>query len=146
MVPGLELYAVDVDPVSVHCARRNLDGAATVWEGDLDAPLPMTLRGRVDVMVANAPYVPSSEVELMPREARTHEPLVALDGGADGVQIHRRIAAIAPRWLAPDGCLLIETSDRQARLTAAAMSRHGLRPRTVSDDTIEATVVIGTRT
>jgi release factor glutamine methyltransferase len=144
-VPQLELYAVDIDPVSVRCARGNLDGAGTVLEGDLDAPLPATLRGRVDVMVANAPYVPSGELELMPREARAHEPLVALDGGTDGVQIHRRIAAIASRWLRPGGWLGIETSGRQASATADAMSRNGLTPRTVTDDSIEATVVSATR-
>jgi release factor glutamine methyltransferase len=145
MVPRLELYAVDIDPVSVGCARRNLDGAGTVWEGDLDAPLPAALRGRVDAMVANAPYVPSGDVALMPREARSHEPLVALDGGADGVQTHRRIADLAPRWLRPGGCLLIETSGRQATLTADAMTRNGMTPRIVTDDGIEATVVVAAR-
>jgi release factor glutamine methyltransferase len=80
----------------------------------------------------------------MPPEARLHEPLVALDGGPDGLEVQRRIAAAAPRWLAPGGHLLIETSERQAELTAAAMTSAGLVPRLVQDADLDATVVVGT--
>ncbi|WP_345713677.1 putative protein N(5)-glutamine methyltransferase, partial [Kineococcus glutinatus] len=83
-VPDLEVHAVDSDPVAVRCARGNLPGAQVLL-GDLDAPLPDRLRGRVDVLVAVVPYVPSGEVALMPAEARLHEPRAALDGGADGL-------------------------------------------------------------
>src|SRR5207253_8147105 len=79
----IELHAVDVDPVALNCARRNIpadDGE--VYEGDLYEPLPATLRGRVDVVVANAPYVPTAAIGLLPAEARLHEARVALDGGA----------------------------------------------------------------
>jgi release factor glutamine methyltransferase len=59
-VEALELHAVDIDPAAVRCARRNLATlGGTAYEGDLDQPLPATLRGRVDVLVANAPYVPT---------------------------------------------------------------------------------------
>jgi release factor glutamine methyltransferase len=144
-VPGVELHAADVEPAAVRCARRNVEAAGgRVYEGDLDAPLPSTLRGRVDVLVANAPYVPTDSVGLMPPEARLHEPLVALDGGPDGLEVQRRIAAAAPRWLAPGGHLLIETSERQAELTAAAMTSAGLVPRLVQDADLDATVVVGT--
>lgn len=74
-----------------------------VHEGDLFSALPDTLRGRVDVLAANVPYVPTDEVGLLPAEARDHEPLVALDGGADGLDLVRRVAEGAPRWLAPGG-------------------------------------------
>lgn len=145
-VPGAELHAVDVDPAAVRCARRNVEPVGGhVHEGDLDAPLPRGLLGRVDVMVANAPYVPTDEIAFMPPEARDHEAPVALDGGADGVDVHRRLAAAAPRWLAPDGHLLIETSERQAALTADAMSRAGLVPVVVHDDEVDGTVVVGSR-
>jgi release factor glutamine methyltransferase len=100
----VELYAVDVDPAAVSCARRNLpDGR--VFEGDLYEPLPDSLRGRVDVLVANAPYVPTEAVGLLPPEARTYEPRVALDGGADGLEVVRRVAAGAAGWLTPGGHL-----------------------------------------
>ncbi|MGI8679215.1 MAG: putative protein N(5)-glutamine methyltransferase [Jatrophihabitans sp.] len=140
--PSLELYACDIDRTAVRCARRNLAGR--VYEGDLFAALPDRLRGRADVLVANAPYVPTAEIAMMPPEARDHEPAVALDGGRDGVDVHRRIAAEAPRWLAPTGHLLVETSRRQADVTAQAMRRAGLTTRIEHDDEVDATVVIGT--
>lgn len=143
--PGLDLYAVDVEPAAARCARRNV-AAARVLEGDLFAPLPGRLRGRVDVIAANAPYVPTDEIALMPAEARDHEPRVALDGGADGGHVHRRVAAEAPSWLAPGGCLLIETSRRQSSATAAAVGHAGLTVTIVVDDELDATVVIGRRT
>jgi len=141
-VPGARVHAADVDPAAVALARRNLPGG-WVHEGDLDAPLPVALRGHVDVLVANAPYVPTGAIALMPPEARLHEARVALDGGPDGTDVQRRVAAAAPRWLAPGGHLLIETSDRQAPSTAAAMRRHGLAARVVVDDGRDATVVVG---
>ncbi len=139
-----ELHAADIDPAATAYARRNLEAVGGhVHTGDLYDPLPADLRGRIDLLVVNAPYVPTGEIGLMPPEARLHEPLVALDGGADGVGIHRRVAAGAVEWLAPGGSLLIETSDRQAVLTAAAMADAGLVARVVSDDNLDATVVIG---
>jgi release factor glutamine methyltransferase len=139
-----ELHAADIDPAATAYARRNLAAiGGHVYEGDLYEPLPAGLRGRVDVLVVNAPYVPTTEIGLMPPEARLHEPLVALDGGPDGVGIHRRVAAQAPEWLAAGGRLLIETSDRQATLTGAAMAAAGLATSIASNDMLDATVVIG---
>lgn len=141
----IELYAVDIDPAAVRCARRNLAAAgAQVYEGDLYEPLPGTLRGRVDVLVANAPYVPTKAVGLLPPEARLHEPRVALDGGGNGLDILRRVIAAAPPWLAPGGHLLVETSERQAPQTADVFARSGLTSRVATSDELNATVVIGT--
>ncbi len=141
-----DLHAADVDGQAVRCAIANLiPRGGQVYQGDLYEPLPDGLRGAVNLLVANAPYVPTSEVAFLPAEARLHEPLVALDGGADGVEIHRRVAAGAEDWLAPDGHLLIETSERQAPLTAAAVANAGFRPRVVANDELSATVVIGCR-
>jgi release factor glutamine methyltransferase len=140
---GAELHAVDIDPSAVRCARRNLAGTgARVHQGDLYQPLPTDLRGRVDLLVANAPYVPSSAVGLMPPEARLHEPLVALDGGADGLDVLRRVIAGAPRWLAPGGRLLVETSEEQAPALAADVAAAGLVPGVVTEPAVGATVVI----
>ncbi|MBT8160506.1 MULTISPECIES: putative protein N(5)-glutamine methyltransferase [Arthrobacter] len=144
-VGGIELHAADVDPASVRCARRNIEPAGGhVYQGDLYAALPATLRGRVHVIAANAPYVPTESMGMMPPEARLHEPLIALDGGADGLDVQRRIAREAPSWLAPGGHLLIETSVRQAPATAALFESAGLSPRVVHSDDLDATVVIGT--
>jgi release factor glutamine methyltransferase len=140
----IELHAADVDPAAVRCARRNVIGAGgAVYQGDLFEPLPATLRGRVDVLLANVPYVPSDEVGLLPAEARLHEARVALDGGPDGLDVLRRVAAAAPEWLVPGGHLLIETSERQAPPAAHAFAAGGLLARVVTDDERGATVVIG---
>lgn len=140
-----ELHAADADAVSVSYARRNVGDAGQVHEGDLYEPLPTRLRGRVDVLVANAPYVPTEAVGLMPPEARTYEPRVALDGGADGLDVQRRVAAGAPHWLAPGGHLLIETSERQAPATVRAFARNGLSARVARSDELDGTVVVGSR-
>lgn len=142
----IDLHAVDIDPAAVRCARQNVGPAGgQVYEGDLDVPLPAMLRRRVGIMVANAPYVPTGAIELMPREARLHEPRVALDGGPDGLAIQRRVAAAAPRWLAPGGHLLIETGERQAPQTAKIFAHSGLIVRVAHSDELDATVVIGRR-
>ncbi|APU21217.1 putative protein N(5)-glutamine methyltransferase [Actinoalloteichus sp. GBA129-24] len=141
----VDLHAVDVEPAAVACARRNVAqaGGGRVHQGDLYAPLPATLRGRVDVLVANVPYVPTEEFDLLPPEARLHEPRTALDGGADGLDVLRRVAAAAPHWLAPRGALLVETSQRQAPSAVAAFADHGLIPEVTTSDDLHATVVIG---
>ena len=143
-VAGIDLHAADVDPAAVRCARRNVAAAGgRVYEGDLFEPLPAVLRGRVEVLVINAPYVPTEEIGMMPPEARDHEPLVSLDGGADGLAVHRRIAARAIDWLGPGGWLLIETGRRQAAGTSSVLASHGFSTVASSSEELEATVVIG---
>jgi release factor glutamine methyltransferase len=142
----VELYAADLDPAAVRCARRNVAAVGgQVYQGDLYEPLPATLRGRVDILIANAPYVPTEEVGLLPPEARLHEPQTSLDGGADGLDILRLVAAGAPRWLIPGGHLLMETSERQAPLLAEAVTRAGLFPRVARSTELSATLIIATR-
>lgn len=140
--PHADVHAADVDPAAVACARRNV---RTVHEGDLFAALPEALRGSVDVLVANAPYVPSHAVATMPSEARDHEALVALDGGADGLDLHRRIAADVGAWLVPGGHVVVETSPRQAATSARLLRDRGLVVRTVRDDERDGTAVVGRR-
>jgi release factor glutamine methyltransferase len=142
VVEHAEVHAVDLDPAAVRCARRNVPGH--VYQGDLYQPLPARLRGRVAVLAANVPYVPTGEIAFLPPEARAHEPWVALDGGPDGLDVLRRVAAGALDWLAPGGHLLIETSERQADLAAAAFQASGLSPRVATSADLSATVLIGT--
>lgn len=142
---GVELHAADLDPAAVRCARRNVAAAGgRVHEGDLYDPLPADLRGRVDLLAANVPYVPTDAVGLLPSEARDHEALMALDGGPDGLDVLRRVAAEAPRWLAPGGHLLSETSERQAARAMEIVRASGLEGRLATDDERYATVVVGT--
>jgi release factor glutamine methyltransferase len=145
-VDGVELHAADVDPAAVSCARGNVARVGgQACEGDLYEALPPALRGRVDVLLANVPYVPSDAIALMPPEARLHEARVALDGGADGLDVARRVIEAAPAWLAPGGSLLFETSEDQASDAVDTVSAAGLRGRVVADDERGATVVVGTR-
>jgi release factor glutamine methyltransferase len=143
-VPLAQLHAVDIDPVAAACATGNVASRGTVYLGDLYEPLPVSLRGGVDIVIANVPYVPSGDVPLLPAEARLHEARTALDGGADGLDVLRRVAAGAPGWCKRGGHLLIETSERQAPLAAAAFAQHGLHPRLANSAELGCTVIIGT--
>jgi release factor glutamine methyltransferase len=136
----VELHAADLDPVAVRVARRNLPDAA-VHEGDLYAALPYGLRGRVDVLVANVPYVPSPAIALMPAESRDHEPRATVDGGADGLDVVRRLAERAPHWLATGGTVLVETGADQGDQSAAAFDDAGLLATVHHDEDRGATVV-----
>ncbi|MFC3572063.1 putative protein N(5)-glutamine methyltransferase [Streptomyces yaanensis] len=143
---GPELHAADIDPAAVRCARGNVAAyGGHVHEGDLFAALPDDLRGRVDILAANVPYVPTDEVALLPSEARDHEPLAALDGGSDGLDVLRRVTAEATRWLAPGGCLLVETSERQVPSAVEAFTHGGLKVRLAVSKELYANVLIGTR-
>lgn len=150
---AIELHAADIDPAAVRCARENLAAVnGRVYEGDLFEPLPRTLRGRVDVLIANTPYVPTAALPLLPPEARLHEPPIALDGGGDGLDVQRQVAAEARQWLAPGGSLLVEASEEQAVEAERIFAASGLEVRVVrlggatteASATIDATVVIAT--
>ena len=143
--PGLRLHAADLSPAAVACAGRTLAGLASVHQGDLFAALPEELRGRIDLVVVNAPYVPTAAIALMPPEARLHEPASTLDGGDDGLALHRRIAREAPAWLSDDGGVVIETSREQAGGTAALFTDGGFDPTIVVNEERDATVVSALR-
>jgi release factor glutamine methyltransferase len=141
----IELHSVDIDPVAVQCASRNISNVGGgVYEGDLYHALPQSLRGRVNTIVANVPYVPTDAIGLLPQEARLYEPKVALDGGKDGLDLQLRVVEEAPHWLAAGGHLLVETSERQAAHTLEIFSKAGLMARIARDEELDATVVIGT--
>jgi release factor glutamine methyltransferase len=141
------LHAADIDPAAVRCARRNIVPAGGhVYLGDLFGALPATLRGRVDILAANVPYVPTGEVGLLPAEARLHEPRVALDGGGDGLDVLRRVTAQAALWLAEGGTLLAEISDRQEQAACDTARRGGLVPRVARSAELAATVLLASRT
>jgi len=146
LAANVELHAADIEPAAVACARRNLEPVGGhVYAGDLYEPLPGRLRGRVSVIAANVPYVPTEAVALMPPEARSYEPLVALDGGPDGLDVLRRAVASAAAWLTPGGHVLIETASGQAGKAAAAFATAGLAASVECDEDLGATVVIGRR-
>lgn len=144
LVPGIRLVSADLDPRAVEVACRNLAGLdATVVHGDLFDPVPRELRGRVAVISVVAPYVPTNEIDLLPHEARDFEPRIALDGGADGLQLLGRIIADAPPWLAPGGVLVTEVSEEQSERAAALLRESGLSPEVEIDEEAGTTVVSG---
>src|SRR6266540_4369642 len=113
--PRATVVATDVDPVAVACARRNGVGALV---GNLDEPLPPSIRGRVDVMTAVVPYVPMEELHLLPRDVLDNEPRRALDGGPRGTTVLVQAAEVAARWLRPGGSVLLEIGDGHHRCEA----------------------------
>ncbi|TDT81594.1 release factor glutamine methyltransferase [Arthrobacter sp. AG258] len=143
-LPGVELHAADIDATAARCAMRNIGPlGGRVHRGDLFEALPSSLHGRVGLLAVNAPYVPTGAIRTMPPEARLYEPVASLDGGEDGLDFHRRVAAGSIEWLAPGGHLLIETSERQAAGTSAILAAAGFRTQTVRSEDLDATVVVG---
>jgi release factor glutamine methyltransferase len=140
-MPLLDLFAADIDPAAVANARRNLP-PERVFEGDLFDALPSTIRGTIGVLAVNTPYVPTAAIALLPPEARDYEHRISLDGGADGLEVQRRVAAAAKEWLTPGGSLLVETSESQAPLTAQIFEAVGLTAHILEED--DATIVVAT--
>lgn len=142
-VPGVRLHAADIDEDAVAVARRNLGPAGgRVYLGDLFAALPPALRGTFDLVVANVPYVPHDELRLMPREARDFEPTAALDGGADGLDLLRRMADEAGAWLVPGGALVSEVNPAQVPEATAGLAGGGFVVRAVEPEDDDETVVL----
>ncbi|EJQ13358.1 HemK family methyltransferase [Bacillus cereus BAG3X2-1] len=140
----VELYSVDIDPIAVQCASRNVTNfGGHAFEGDLYKALPDSLKGHVNILVANVPYVPTEIIRFLPREARLYEPNVTLDGGEDGLNILRRVAEEALLWLALDGHLLIETSEVQASQAFEIFAAAGLSTKVARNKELDATVIIG---
>lgn len=119
--PDARVFAIDGSPEAVELARANaarLGLEVTVLEGDLLSPLPDELRGWVDLVVSNPPYVEPQEFGDLPPEVRA-DPVGALVGGT---QVHERLAAEAPRWLRDGGALAVEIAAPQRERVAAALS------------------------
>lgn len=143
----VELHAADLDPAAVAAARDTLSGVpgARVHHGDLFDALPDDLHGRVDVLIANVPYVPSAAIATLPPEFRDHEHRLALDGGEDGLDVARRLLAGVGSWLGPQGAAVSEASPEQADVLVHVAQRHGLRARADHSDDHGTTVVTVSR-
>jgi release factor glutamine methyltransferase len=108
------VIATDVSEKAVEVARRNvqrlgLEGRVTIEHGDLFEPVSRVPDPQpFDLIVANPPYVPSDQIAKLDRNVREYEPLTALDGGADGLALHRRIVEGAPQRLVPGGRIYLE--------------------------------------
>jgi len=144
--PDLTVWAADIDPAAIALATKTLERfGARALVSDMDAGLPASLRGSVAVVASCPPYVPTAEVALMPPEARDHEPLASLDGGADGSEMQARVFAAARRLLAPDGVCIVETSEHLSDATLAAAVSAGFTAHVETDDEIDAVVLVARR-
>lgn len=121
-VPTARVLATELDPDAARCARRN---RLEVFEGFLDDPLPRELAGRVDVMSAVVPYVPTESLRLLPRDVQTYEPRLALDGGADGTHLLAEVVRRSAGWLRPGGWLLLELGGDQAKPVGRLLDQLG---------------------
>jgi release factor glutamine methyltransferase len=120
--PGARAVASDFDERACACAEAN---GVDVYRGDLFAPLPRTLEGRVDVVVGVVPYVPTPELPLLQRDTFTFESPLLYDGGRDGTDILRRVLADSPRFLRRGGALLLELGGEQADALGDDLMRVG---------------------
>jgi release factor glutamine methyltransferase len=129
--PGTHVVATDLSPQAVSLAQRNRDilglaEAVDVYECDLAEGVPPELVGTFSVLVTNPPYIPTAVLhEQVPPEVRDHEPHLALDGGADGLDVFRRILVQAPRLLAPEGWLCAELSEDNVHAAAELCQAQG---------------------
>ncbi len=136
------IVAADVDPAAVALAASTLAPLGCVATvSDLDEALGH-LAGAVDVIASCPPYVPTAQIPLMPREARDHEPALALDGGPDGAAVQRAVLDAAARLLRPGGVAIVETSEDLATLTLAAAADAALSARLERDAELGAVAVV----
>ena len=123
----------DVSEDALAVARQNateLNASVELFAGDL-----MTrMDGQYDVIVSNPPYIPPSVIEGLMPEVRLHEPMLALDGGQDGLEFYRRIAGQAVTRLAPNGRLFLEIGCEQAAAVAEILQKQGYREVQVFQD------------
>jgi len=126
-LPGAVVYATDRSPEAVGVARQNaalhgVEQRVSFFRGDLLAPLAgLDLAGRVDLIAANLPYIATREINVLAPEVRLYEPLTALDGGADGLDLYRRLIPAAAGLLKPGGRLLMEIGCGQREAVAGIL-------------------------
>ena len=118
-MPTATVLGVDLDPTAAACARRN--GVPTIV-GDLAEPVRLAIR--FDLVTAVAPYVPTDELRLLPADVVRYEPRLALAGGADGLDVVRRIVAAAAARLVPGGWLVLEVGGDQDEVLGPTLATH----------------------
>lgn len=136
--PDARVVATDISPAALAVAEGNvralgLGGRVRVIAGDLLKPLAAE-PAALDMIVANAPYLPSGILPSLPREVFAFEPRQALDGGPDGMEVIRRLLTAAPAALRPGGRLVLEIGEEQAAPLAAVMTAAGFVDVAARDD------------
>jgi len=127
--PQAQIHAVDCSPEALAVAQTNavengLGDRIQFYQGEWFTPLA-TLRGQVQGMVSNPPYIPRGVVATLEPEVAAHEPHLALDGGEDGLDAIRHLVAIAPDYLEPGGIWIVEMMAGQGASVAELLQQHG---------------------
>jgi release factor glutamine methyltransferase len=126
--PDARVLATEISADALIWAERNretLGLAVEFIQCDLLTDLPNELRGKVDLVVSNPPYVPDEHARILPRDVVAHEPPVALFGGADGLVVVRALAGSAREWLRPDGWLVLEIAGDAGEAVTRTLTGHG---------------------
>ena len=126
-LPNAQIFATDISPAACALALHNaeslgLSDRLSVLEGNLGSALPADLKGRVELLISNPPYIPSGVLASMDAEVVDYEPALALDGGDDGLDIFRRILVVAQDFLCPAGIMAVELFEESLE-NAAQLSR-----------------------
>jgi len=130
-IPDCHIYAVDVSEKALYVARENAERHGGVadrinfLQGDLFGPLKcLKLVKRVDLIVSNPPYIAKTMMKDLQPEIRDYEPEIAVYAGEDGLDFYRRIISEAPKYLAKDGCILLEMGYGQAEEIKKLIEQH----------------------
>ncbi len=135
----------DLDPAALALARGNARRNGLTLAAYVACDMAAALRGPFDLIVCNPPYIASGDIATLPPEVRLFDPRGALDGGPDGLDCYRAIAAAAPALLAPDGALVVELGAGQAEPVAALFAAAGLAPAPPRADLNDAPRALVTR-
>lgn len=138
-LPRLMVWATDLNPAAVDLAKRNahrhgVEGRVEVLRGSRFDPLPAHLKGGVDLLVSNPPYIASAEIAGLAREVADHDPRLALDGGADGLDFYRALAHGLAGWLRPGGLVALEIGAEQGLAVPAIFAASGVMDLVVHKD------------
>ena len=138
LIPGVEVIAVDISEAALEIARKNslihrVDKSITFYKGSLFHAIPVDKKNKFDIIVCNPPYIKKGELDSLQKEVR-YEPAVALDGGADGLEMYREIAKYAPGYLRHGGSLFLELGFGQSRGTIELFSEDIYKIREVKKD------------
>jgi release factor glutamine methyltransferase len=130
-VPRLSVYATDVNPAAIQLTRHNAhtlgaEPRVQVFLGSRFDPLPGHLKGQVDLVVSNPPYVRTADIPGLSVEVAQHDPAEALDGGPDGLVFYRALASAVGGWLRPGGHLAVEIGDEQGQDVEDILAASGL--------------------
>lgn len=134
----VRVYATEISDVAYNLAKSNIelhqvDDRIFLFQGDLWDPLQMNNIRKLHVVAANPPYIPTSDLALLPKDVK-HEPQIALNGGQDGLKFYKRIASKVREFLKPNGKIVFEIGWNQAKDVGLILKKAGFKDIKVTKD------------